>query len=94
MTRVVKVGGNRADDAGWMRDVAAGIAASALPTVLVHGGGRDVTEHSLLLSTGLSFQMLENLSLDARYTYSILQSDDSLREFSRNNVSLGVTASF
>jgi opacity protein-like surface antigen len=58
------------------------------------GRGRDVTEHSLLLSTGLSYQMLENLSLDARYTYSILQSDDSLREFSRNNVSLGVTASF
>lgn len=58
------------------------------------GLGRDVTEHSLLLSTGLSYQLLENLSLDARYTYSILSSDDSLREFSRNNVSVGVTASF
>lgn len=44
MTRIVKVGGNRADDAGWIREVAAGIAASAVPTVLVHGGGRDVTE--------------------------------------------------
>ena len=58
------------------------------------GAGRDVTEHSLLLSTGLSYQMLENLSLDARYSYSVLQSDDSLREFSRNNISVGVTASF
>lgn len=58
------------------------------------GADTDVTEHTLLLSTGISYQMLENLSLDARYSYSILQSDDSLREFDRNNVSLGITASF
>lgn len=44
MTRIVKVGGNRADDAGWIRAVAAGIAASRVPTVLVHGGGKDVSE--------------------------------------------------
>ncbi|TDU81447.1 putative beta-barrel porin 2 [Prosthecobacter fusiformis] len=58
------------------------------------GGGTDVAEHSLLLSTGLSYQLLENLALDARYSYSILKSDDSLREFDRNNISLGMTASF
>jgi acetylglutamate kinase len=44
VTRIVKIGGNRADDGGWIRDVAAGIAASKVPTVLVHGGGKDVTE--------------------------------------------------
>ncbi len=44
MTRIVKVGGNQADDSGWIREVSAGIAASAVPTVLVHGGGKDVTE--------------------------------------------------
>jgi acetylglutamate kinase len=44
VTRIVKVGGNRADDAGWIREVSAGIAASRVPTVLVHGGGKDVTE--------------------------------------------------
>jgi acetylglutamate kinase len=44
VTRIVKVGGNRADDAGWIREVSAGIAASAVRTVLVHGGGKDVTE--------------------------------------------------
>jgi acetylglutamate kinase len=44
VTRIVKVGGNRADDMGWIREVSAGIAASAVPTVLVHGGGKDVTE--------------------------------------------------
>ncbi|HEX2080673.1 MAG TPA: acetylglutamate kinase [Longimicrobium sp.] len=42
--RVVKVGGNLADDAGWMRAVASALAASAAPTVLVHGGGKDVSE--------------------------------------------------
>lgn len=60
------------------------------------GGGvvGDVTEHSLLLSTGLSFQILENLALDTRYNYSALDSDDNFRSFDRHNVSVGVTASF
>jgi acetylglutamate kinase len=44
VTRIVKVGGNRADDAGWIREVSAAIAASRVPTILVHGGGKDVTE--------------------------------------------------
>ncbi len=42
--RIVKVGGKRADDAGWMGEVAQGVAASGVPTVLVHGGGREVSE--------------------------------------------------
>lgn len=58
------------------------------------GGVGDVTEHSVSLSAGLSYYLLENVALDARYSYSILRSDDAMREFDRNNVSLGVTASF
>ncbi|HRK13529.1 MAG TPA: outer membrane beta-barrel protein [Prosthecobacter sp.] len=58
------------------------------------GAITDVTEHSLLLSTGLSYQILENLSLDTRYSYSLLDSDDAFRSFDRHNVSVGVTASF
>jgi hypothetical protein len=54
----------------------------------------DVAEHSLSLSAGLSYYLLDNVALDARYTYSLLRSDDSLREYDRNNVSLGLTASF
>lgn len=54
----------------------------------------DVTEHSLLLSAGVSYQVLENLALDANYNYTILASDDATREFNRNNVSLGMTATF
>jgi acetylglutamate kinase len=41
--RVVKVGGNLAEDAAWIASVAASVAAAGAPTVLVHGGGREVT---------------------------------------------------
>jgi acetylglutamate kinase len=44
VTRVIKIGGNLADDAAWMRDVARAVAASGVPTVLVHGGGKEVSE--------------------------------------------------
>jgi opacity protein-like surface antigen len=54
----------------------------------------DVTEHSLLMSAGVSYNLTENVALDAAYSYSILSSDDEAREFQRNNISLGVTASF
>ncbi|HBJ83504.1 MAG TPA: hypothetical protein DDZ88_06470 [Verrucomicrobiales bacterium] len=58
------------------------------------GAGTDVTEHSAQISVGLGYQMFENLMLNAGYSYSILQSTDVLREFDRNRVSLGATASF
>jgi opacity protein-like surface antigen len=54
----------------------------------------DVSEHTLLLSAGVNYRILENLSVDASYNYSTLMSDDAVREFQRNNVSLGMTASF
>jgi acetylglutamate kinase len=41
---VIKVGGNLAEDAGWMRDVARAVAASGVETVLVHGGGKEVSD--------------------------------------------------
>jgi acetylglutamate kinase len=42
--RIVKVGGNRAEDLGWIREVAQALAASATPTILVHGGGKEVSD--------------------------------------------------
>lgn len=42
--RIVKVGGNRAEDLGWIREVAHALAASATPTILVHGGGKEVSD--------------------------------------------------
>ena len=40
---VIKLGGNEVDDAGWLRALAAAIAGRAGRTVLVHGGGKEVT---------------------------------------------------
>ncbi|MBB4637351.1 acetylglutamate kinase [Longimicrobium terrae] len=42
--RVIKVGGNLAEDAGWMSEVARAVAASGIETVLVHGGGKEVSD--------------------------------------------------
>lgn len=54
----------------------------------------DVTENSILLSAGLNYLLWSNVSLNAQYSYTLLQSDDSTREFDRNRVSLGLNASF
>ena len=59
-----------------------------------NAGAGDVTEHSIFLSTGLGYNILENLRLDAQYSFSTLQSTTALREFDRHRVSLGATASF
>jgi acetylglutamate kinase len=40
---VVKVGGNEVDDAAWLARLAERVAASDGPTVIVHGGGKEVT---------------------------------------------------
>lgn len=41
---MVKVGGNEVDDREWTSRLAAAIVAHAGPVVLVHGGGKEVTE--------------------------------------------------
>jgi acetylglutamate kinase len=40
---VVKVGGTLAEDAGWMRTVADAVSASPIPTLIVHGGGKEIS---------------------------------------------------
>lgn len=57
-------------------------------------GAADVHEHAALLSSGIGYQLLENLNLNANYSYSFLQSTNALREFDRHRVSLGATATF
>jgi opacity protein-like surface antigen len=59
-----------------------------------NGAGTDGKEHSIFLSTGLGYNVLENLRLDAQYSFSALQSTSAFREFDRHRVSLGATASF
>jgi acetylglutamate kinase len=41
---VAKVGGNEIDDARWLERLARAVARRSAPLVLVHGGGREVTE--------------------------------------------------
>jgi acetylglutamate kinase len=41
---VVKVGGNEVDDAEWTARFAAAVAANAAGIVIVHGGGKEVTD--------------------------------------------------
>jgi acetylglutamate kinase len=43
-TTVVKVGGNEVDDAQWTARLAEAVAASTGRTVIVHGGGKEVTD--------------------------------------------------
>jgi hypothetical protein len=53
-----------------------------------------VTENSILVSAGLSYLIWSNISLNANYSYTLLESDDITREFDRNRVSLGMSATF
>jgi acetylglutamate kinase len=69
--RVVKVGGNRAEDAGWMREVAEAIAAAPVPTVLVHGGGREVSE--LQRALGVEPEWRDGLRVTTPRTLEILR---------------------
>lgn len=41
---VVKVGGNEIDDSDWVTRFAASVAGAGRPTVVVHGGGKEVTD--------------------------------------------------
>lgn len=41
---IVKVGGNEVDDSQWTVRFAAAVAASPVPTIIVHGGGKEVTD--------------------------------------------------
>lgn len=54
----------------------------------------DVNEHELSATAGLGYQLWNNVSLDANYSYTVLSSDDSLRDYDRNRVSLGLSAQF
>lgn len=46
---LIKVGGNEVDDAAWTARLAEAIAGSKGPALIVHGGGKEVTEVQRLL---------------------------------------------
>lgn len=53
--RVVKIGGRAVGDTEWLERVVARLAASCRPTVVVHGGGPEVTELSQQLGVPVSW---------------------------------------
>lgn len=54
----------------------------------------DVSEQQVNASAGLAYRLWNNVSMDAQYSYTLLNSDDELREYDRNRVSLGLSAQF
>ncbi|MFN0080318.1 MAG: outer membrane beta-barrel protein [Prosthecobacter sp.] len=78
----------------FTKRLSANAGASYALSQFDNGTGADATEHSALISAGIGYQLLENLNLNANYSYSTLQATDALREFDRHRVSLGATASF
>jgi opacity protein-like surface antigen len=58
------------------------------------GTTQDVTEQQVHASAGLAYRLWNNVSMDAQYSYTLLNSDDELREYDRNRVSLGLSAQF
>jgi hypothetical protein len=54
----------------------------------------DVNEHEFSATAGLGYQVWNNVSVDANYSYTLLSSDDNLRDYDRNRISLGLSAQF
>jgi opacity protein-like surface antigen len=57
-------------------------------------GVPDVTEHQLSAVAGVAYELWDNINVDANYSYSVVMSDDTTREYDRNRVTLGVSAAF
>ena len=62
---------------------------------LLSGGPiADQTQDSLFLNAGIGYQLMDNVSLNANYSFSTQLSNNPLVEFNRNRVSVGATATF
>ncbi len=54
----------------------------------------DVTENLVSVSVGLGYRLFNNVDLTTDYTYTGVSSDEEFREYDRNRVSLGLSATF
>lgn len=54
----------------------------------------DVSEHELSATAGIGYQLWDNVNLDATYSHTLLNSDDSNRDYTRDRISLGINANF
>ncbi|MFC5456127.1 outer membrane beta-barrel protein [Prosthecobacter fluviatilis] len=63
-------------------------------SVLSGGTAPDQKQDSVFLNAGIGYQLMDNLNVNANYSFSTQLSNNPLVEFNRNRVSLGATASF
>jgi hypothetical protein len=68
--------------------------ASYAHSELSGGTSPDQTQDSIFLNTGIGYQLMDNVNLNANYSFSTQLSNDAQVEFNRNQVSLGATATF
>ena len=54
----------------------------------------DQRQDSLFLNAGIGYQLMDNVNLNANYSFSTQLSNNPLVEFNRNRVSVGATATF
>ena len=58
-------------------------------SVLSGGTIPDQTQDSVFLNAGIGYQLMDNVNLNANYSFSTQLSNNALVEFNRNRVSLG-----
>ncbi len=68
--------------------------ASYAHSELSGGTTPDQTQDSVFLNAGIGYQLMDNVNLNANYSFSTQLSNNDLVEFKRNQVSLGATATF
>lgn len=54
----------------------------------------DAEEHLINASLGFNYNFYRNLSLQGSYSYTTISSDESIREYDRHRVDLGLNATF
>jgi hypothetical protein len=54
----------------------------------------DQTQDAVFINAGIGYQLLDNVNLNANYSFSTQLSNNPLVEFNRNRVSVGATATF
>lgn len=63
-------------------------------SVLSGGTTPDQTQDSVFLNAGIGYQLMDNVNLNANYSFSTQLSNNALVEFNRNLISVGATATF
>lgn len=63
-------------------------------SVLSGGTTPDQTQDAVFLNAGIGYQLMDNLNVNANYSFSTQLSNNPQVEFNRNRVSVGATASF